>query len=245
MKAWDIHIEVTDKISTTTIVKKVYVGQPIFFMDSDMKSVSMNMFPTDNYEFAINGSLMVQNQPMYHIMNVSEGVQYGMAQAYDNTSKVYYNAPYTQAGFKLDRLFGYDFNVGKWYVNHDFHVGGDLDIGGKSALAVESSGSNSNGRYVRYTDGLQICWMKISTTEQTISYPYMGIYVDNRTWTYPIGFSVSPTVTCSQFSWGNSGSWGSVYTSNANSCTLRGYDFASRATGTTTEISAMAVGRWK
>jgi hypothetical protein len=46
--AWDIQIIVTDQLGSTTVVKTVGIGQPIFFMDSSSKRVGVGMFPSGN-----------------------------------------------------------------------------------------------------------------------------------------------------------------------------------------------------
>jgi hypothetical protein len=107
-------------------------------------------------------------------------------------------------------------------------------------------GSNSNGTYIRYNNGVQMCWMRTTVTNQAISDAYGSLFQGVRTWTFPAAFISAPTVQCSEFRWGTGASWGTVGdTPTTASVVLRGMDVSSRATGTSTDISATAVGKWK
>lgn len=112
--------------------------------------------------------------------------------------------------------------------------------------ALFASGSNSNGYWVRFpTSGLQICWIKTSRTDIAINSAYGSLFQGTWTWTYPKSFpngTLFPTVTCSEFKWGTSASWGTISEAYQASAVLRGIDVSSRATGTNVNISAMAVG---
>jgi hypothetical protein len=55
--AWDVSVTVTDKLGSTTVVKKIGVGQPVMFIDSVKKSVGINMFPVGNGTFEVGGTL--------------------------------------------------------------------------------------------------------------------------------------------------------------------------------------------
>lgn len=58
LKAWDVLIEVKDRISTAvTTIKRVPVGQPILFIDSVKKSVGINKFPVNAGTFEVQGTL--------------------------------------------------------------------------------------------------------------------------------------------------------------------------------------------
>ena len=113
---------------------------------------------------------------------------------------------------------------------------------------IQESGSNTNGRYIKYGDGTLIQWNRLSVKDQAINSAYGSLYIGNRNITFPVAFVGStPTVTCSEFQWGTQGSWGAVVGNNTTltGTTLRGFDVGSRATGTTCSISWYAIGRWK
>lgn len=106
--------------------------------------------------------------------------------------------------------------------------------------------SNANGISARWTSGLQVCWMRIAPTDATIANAYaLGLYQGTRGWTFPQTFAAAPAVFCSEFKYGSTASWGTVDSVTAAAATLRGIDVSSRAAGTTTNISAVAIGLWK
>ena len=115
-------------------------------------------------------------------------------------------------------------------------------------MQVQESGSNSNGNYIKYADGTLIQWNYIEVTDQAIANQYgnTALYIGSRTITFPIAFvGNTPSVQCSQFRWGTGGSWGTSGQATLTTATLNGYDFYSRATGTTCYIGWIAIGKWK
>lgn len=122
---------------------------------------------------------------------------------------------------------------------------GVIYLNDKTVSVIDSSGSNSNGEYIRYTSGIQICWVHMDVADQSISTAYGSLFQGIRTWTFPATFISIPSVSCSEFKWGTGASWGGTAGATTTSVTLRGWDTSSRASGTTVSISAIAIGRWK
>lgn len=111
---------------------------------------------------------------------------------------------------------------------------------------IAESGSNANGYYVKYYDGTMIEYLNIEVTDQAINNAYGNLYQGSRTWTYPIEFiDNNVSVTCGQFQWGTSASWGTIVSADKTSANIRGIDAFSRAIGTAVKIQAMAIGKWK
>ena len=107
---------------------------------------------------------------------------------------------------------------------------------------IESSQSGSN-RYLKFNDGTMICWLQ-GTFTASIPDAYGSLYQGTYRWDYPVPFVGSPAVSCSQYKWENSASWGTVSAIYDTYATLRGIDIAPRSNGNTL-ISAIAIGRWK
>lgn len=64
-----------------------------------------------------------------------------------------------------------------------------LDLAGK---IISESGSNSNGYYVRFADGTQICWHTKYTTN-LIDTPHGNVYYSGSDiWTFPASFKIPP-----------------------------------------------------
>ena len=119
--------------------------------------------------------------------------------------------------------------------------------GNKYFAGIVESGSNSNGSYIKFSDGTMICYLNIAVTDQAIDTKYgtSSLYFGRRTWTFPVAFIKEPNVSCGQFKWGTGGSWGSASGATKTIAYLIGYDMYSRASGTRTIISATAIGKWK
>lgn len=110
---------------------------------------------------------------------------------------------------------------------------------------IYDSGSNSNGNWIKYSDGTMICWDRKIVYDQAIDTSYGNAFQGTRNITYPVNFISQPSAQCSCFHWGTSASWGSVLSTTTSTLTVRGCDFFSRAIGTSCEISWIAIGKWK
>lgn len=141
-------------------------------------------------------------------------------------------------------LMFFDRNLNSVGVNCFPSKANDIALNGSS---VVESGSNSNGNYVKFADGTMICYLSIEVTDQALNNAYgANLYQGSRTWTYPVQFiDDNVSVSCGQFQWGTSASWGTVINADKTSANLRGIDAFSRASGTATKIQATAIGRWK
>ena len=111
----------------------------------------------------------------------------------------------------------------------------------KKIAGIIESGSNDNGNYIKFTDGTMIQYVYTKVTDQAIDTPYGSLFVGTRIWTFPIPFIEMPIVSCSKFQWGSGASWGNIRGADKTSATLRGTDAFSRASGTNTIISAIAI----
>ena len=134
--------------------------------------------------------------------------------------------------------------TGNLSIDKNFYCKGSLQVNG---VDIVSRGSNSNGNWVKFYDGTMICWKYEEVTDVAINNAYGSIYQTTRNITYPVAFVETPVLSCDMFRWGTSASWGT--TSNHDTPKthgqLRGMDFFSRATGTTTRIAWHAIGKWK
>lgn len=111
--------------------------------------------------------------------------------------------------------------------------------------SVVESGSNSNGNWIKYSDGTMICWRQETVTDQAINTAYGSLFQGARNYTYPIPFSSQPSVTCTSFQYGTGASWGTVVNVSTTTVVLRGFDAFSRATGENCTIGYIAIGKWK
>jgi hypothetical protein len=76
-KEYTIEIKASDKLtSNLTMTIDIATGQPIFFVDADMRSVGFNDFPSSSNEFKVNGRIVFGSN-MYASNTGEEGVGAG------------------------------------------------------------------------------------------------------------------------------------------------------------------------
>lgn len=80
--------------------------------------------------------------------------------------------------------------------------------------AIMENGSTTNGEYIRYANGIQLCWRRIDSNA-----------ANNLTWTYPATFTVTPVIQVTPIR------------GNARSIALLHYDGGALPTNTSTLIS--------
>jgi hypothetical protein len=114
--------------------------------------------------------------------------------------------------------------------------------GGVATGAIFERGSNSNGEYVRFADGTQICTRAVSAS-LAIDTAFMGGFRSAaQTWTYPAAFTGTPVVVPVAR---NLTAFGAV-SANVPGTTSATYAVTAVAlqTDATREVSLTAIGRW-
>lgn len=152
-KRWDVEVRATDKLVTNTETDVVGTGEPIFFIDSDKKTVSINMLPELPNMLEVNGGLRVVDGATFGLDVIAEGGKFygGLDSDGDdilvtlggNLRIKPYGTSAPNAG-----IFGAD-NTGKAYVYFD-QVSGSNDPA--FIMHETSSVSTSNNKGV-----LHIC----------------------------------------------------------------------------------------
>jgi fibronectin-binding autotransporter adhesin len=125
-------------------------------------------------------------------------------------------------------------------------------------IQVVASGSNSNGNYLQYDDGTQICWKtwpSASTSGQwsgSVSYPNptTGLYYMHisNTWVFPMAFNTAPTVTSTGDFSGVFQEAHSAFSPSTTQCSIEDGIFSTSGpdtSGTAVSRNCIAVGRWK
>lgn len=107
--------------------------------------------------------------------------------------------------------------------------------------------TNDKGRAVKFPDGTLINFIDKKVYDFAITSAYGSFFVSGA---YLLDFPVSfvenkISAVCGALAWGSSASWGTIFSVGLHSCSVRGYDISSRATGTETRIQVTAFGRWK
>ncbi|WP_433739835.1 phage tail protein [Pseudomonas putida] len=124
-------------------------------------------------------------------------------------------------------------------------VGTTSQSGGVPSGAIIERGNNSNGDYVRYADGTQICWKRIAT--DISSTPIGGIFGSGAfgAGPYPAGFIEAPKVVHSGYiASGNvNAMWSGCYTSPTQN-SWGNYQLLSAGSYGAGYIDVLAIGRW-
>jgi flagellar biosynthesis GTPase FlhF len=108
---------------------------------------------------------------------------------------------------------------------------------------IIESGVNSNGRYVKFSDGTQICWFQ-AILNFTISSPYGSLYLGSVNVWYPKTFVGIPNVCVGSCRHGTGASWGTAYDIKSTYFMMRVIDIAAR-TDQNLDYGYVAIGRWK
>lgn len=110
----------------------------------------------------------------------------------------------------------------------------------KAGNGYSSSGSNSNGRYIRFDDGTQICYHNVGelTSPESVGNIYRS--AESTRWDYPAMFLEKPALSVSVSS---NVRWGAITGGDNTHALIRQFSALPYTTGMRTLV--MAVGRWK
>lgn len=113
-------------------------------------------------------------------------------------------------------------------------------------MPIAEMGSNSNGTYVKWENGLMVCWDITHNADITMS-TRDGAYVAALPWTYPAAFAQVPaitgTVTLSVGSTYNMSSLGLADAAGASSCKLALWSVQN--CNKLIALHLFAIGKWK
>lgn len=90
--------------------------------------------------------------------------------------------------------------VARFFTAHDHNAIINtltLHLAESASKHIKESGSNENGRYIRFDDGTQMCWRRanIGSIMAVGEGTFNNLYRTNHyTWTFPKEFAVSPSV---------------------------------------------------
>lgn len=113
----------------------------------------------------------------------------------------------------------------------------------RPTIGLHDYGPNGNGEWIRFGNGVQICW-QVTVKTTSIPYPYGSLYVGSTSWTFPRSFSKTPAVSIGEAYWGTGASWGIAYNTTKTNCGIRLLDAVKRGDDAT-ELSMIAIGRWR
>lgn len=127
-------------------------------------------------------------------------------------------------------------------------IGGTWPGWKKVSLSDESivdSGSNANGRYLRFGDGTLICWAE-RTFSSTITLAWGSLFYHAvQSWSFPYAFVGAKPVCSATYTDASAELTGMVPNSTLTNITFYGMRPTSVAASTSLTARLMAIGRWK
>lgn len=117
--------------------------------------------------------------------------------------------------------------------------------GGVPTGAIVERGSNTNGEYVRFADGTQICWQTITGTDWAIATAAGSLFgmAAEQSWTYPVAFAGGSVAAVTATMLSSANVFGKARHMSQSGAGWRFLSPTSIAS-TTASVSLLAVGRW-
>jgi len=117
-----------------------------------------------------------------------------------------------------------------------------LSLNGETVVGVVvDSGSNSNGRYIRFSDGTQICWFNDTRSINASTTTGTQTRWNSKAFTFPAAFNAVPVITSDAFRNGGSLGWAALQERSATGCSVYILsDFTTQSL-----LSYMAIGTWR
>lgn len=137
---------------------------------------------------------------------------------------------------------------GEFFLNNADKKMFFLDGGGTVASADFDTygiqrGSNSNGSWIKFPDGTQICQhtLLVEATSTAVG----GIYVggSSTVWTFPISFFNDETVVSGSLATSANTGWLALRSESSSDCNVRGVSYLTDAVQRFAKV--IATGRWK
>lgn len=123
--------------------------------------------------------------------------------------------------------------------SHHNIVGPVSQTAGVPTGDVIERGSNANGDFVRFADGLQICLKTVSIASVLTIDGALFRSIDS-VWTYPAAFANVPSVFCGNTN--NANIWGTAWNATATTVSVRGRSTVEVTGGRSVDMQA--IGRW-
>lgn len=109
-----------------------------------------------------------------------------------------------------------------------------------------SYGGSSNGFYIRFPNGTQICWMNGLTSSRNATAPHGSVFTTNNSqWNYPASFTGNPPAVTIQVDGGVAWSWAALGANMVNTSYCQWIGVSAVSSPYPIKASLVAIGRWK
>lgn len=120
-------------------------------------------------------------------------------------------------------------------------IAGEAGLNGVKKNIFQTSGSNSNGSWTKFSDGTMICRHRVTTTLPINTAITGGFKSSDIPWTYPVAFISAPSITAMSFD----GSSLSIRATSAGSSSAQLYSTSTVSIPSAgINFDVVAVGRW-
>lgn len=264
---WEIEVIVSDKVLTRRVYLTVSRGKPVMFLDEEYDRLGIGKYP----EF---GALDVEGGAYFTGGLHVDGISVDKSQSFrairpttmSDTIRNWQLLPHGYYFVRPNDIQGQpdsygvievmkqgtgtsdDYNI-IWYTQANGPIyrksGNGNSMTGWIQIAPEvEQGGNSNGKWVRFSDGTQICWLTSFTVPYDINTRLSG------TWNFPNNFSDSPAVLVTRDKYHGSGTLvGSSAGTGSGSSSAQIRLFAVNDTyfssSDSAQVRLIAIGRWK
>lgn len=137
------------------------------------------------------------------------------------------------AGIPTDGIIGYD--------------GSTIPAGYEETEGIIESGSNVNGKYIKYNDGTMICWNTFTKSQITTTQAWGSLYWSDAITppNFPVSFINVPTVTMTPT--GSTDSYWMINEGDVSTTKPMNFRFvrATSRTGGSCIMNYIAIGKWK
>jgi hypothetical protein len=242
--------------ATYTMTVRLIGGSGWSLVSPDTAGSVPTGYVTKTINLFVGGGLLTPQYDSPTDMNALQGT-FGVAR----TGNAATNRPMDYATIlNIPASTNSDFQIASAYTGTNFfYMRGRHDVGGawngwERVQTIVDSGSNSNGFFFRYADGLQICYHRYAPTTVSSGF-YASVTVNGSTykygtgvWTFPATFAANTTVSvfCSGDITGAQPESHSAFAPTTSQCNTEvgAYNGALSATATFQQ-TYLAVGRWR
>ena len=247
--SYDFRLEITDKFNTTVSLNILPTGTPV--LSWDKVGVGIGKIREQGV-LDVGGDIYKNNHKIGGIMagsfdfDADSAVELGayhmgeqMGQPGIGTGQLLtIGQGAGSAGSSVSQIYIRDIEDEMYFRRKTGETWGDWI----QANEIVESGENSNGRYVRFSDGTQICWLVKTYQNIAVTSAYGPIYrqSDNISWQHPASYIEIPSFVV------QSNYHASMAYCNAVSLSQAQFKFA-HVVSTTTSPTAylLSIGKWK
>lgn len=241
-KQYEVAVVITDKITSVTYTKKVSTGEVTMDFKKGGRGVAIGKVSEEDFLFDIGfdttcrKGLQVTDQLKLDRNIWMKTSMYIYGQTDDNINR---------------KMIGCS-SYGNLVIGDDVNTHPSINMYGEnlklSGTHIVSHGSNSNGEWIRFYNGIQICMKKVTFEKLNITNPWGGGYTGTgNLGNFPVVFTADPYMIITPIQASGAQWWCSMGVEHRNT-SAAGWGLIFRGTSISNAIfyvNVLAIGRWK